>query len=185
MISDRNNYTREFSRSQSLHFMHHFSMAWEKKNNQVDLGALKSYHTICGVQCNNTWIPPSLHISASQQLFPAKTGASLNKIHRSKTDICYLDSTLTTKPLENFTEQQVAIMETLLKNRAGNKLSHKFLNSMAPKNWSHWGLPLRSAERQTPWVCRLSISHSICKTTWEDFTPTDIYIDTATLQSYL
>lgn len=112
--------------------MHHLSMAWEKKYNQVDLGALKSHHEICGEQCNNnTWIPPSLHIPASQKLFPAKTGASLNKNHTSKTDICYLNCALTTKPLENFTEQAVSV-ETLLK-RTGKKIFHKSLNSMAPK----------------------------------------------------
>lgn len=150
-----------------------------EKSNQVDLEVLKSCHEWVG----GTWVPPSLHIPASQKLFPAKTGASLTKNHTSKTDICHLNSTLTTKPLENFTEQ-VVIME--IKSRAGNKLFHEFLNSiLAPKTWSHWGLPLCNAERRTPWACRLSINHSICKTTREDFTPTDIYIDTATPQSYL
>lgn len=145
MISDRETVTQE---NLTLYASPFHGLG--KKSNQVDLGALKSCHEICGVHCNNnTWIPPSLHISASQQLFPAKTGASLNKNHRSKADICYLNSTPTTKHLENFTEQ-VVIMEILLKNRGGNKFFHKFLNSVAPKNWSHWGLPLCSAERQTP-----------------------------------
>lgn len=92
-----------------------------KKSNQVDLGVLKSCHEWVG----GTWVPPSLHIPASQKLFPAKTGACLTKKHISKTDICHLNSTLTIKPLENFTEQ-VVIME--IKSRAGNKLFHKFLN---------------------------------------------------------
>lgn len=108
-----------------------------------------------------TWVPLSLHIPASQKLFPAKTGASLNKNHTPKTDICHLHSTLTTKPLENFTEQ-VVIMG--IKNREGNKLFHKSPNSiLAPKNWSHWGLPLCNAERRTPRACKLSMSHSFAK----------------------
>lgn len=125
MISDRKFIAQENS-TESRACTLYITFPWPgKKYNQVDLGALKSYHEICGVQYNNnTWIPPSLHIPASQKLFPAKTGASLNKNHTSKADICHLSSALTTEHLENFTEQAV-IMETLPKSRAGSKLFHK------------------------------------------------------------